>query len=127
MKRFDCRRAVVEELKKLQLFIETKNNPMVIPLCSRSKDVIEPLIKPQWYVKCDSMAKRALQVVETGELTIIPEQHVKIWNHWMTGIKDWCISRQLWWGHQIPAYFVKFNTGLDKSIREEDRWVCGHR
>lgn len=106
MKRFIARKEVLAALKEKGLYVETKNNPMVVPICSRSKDVVEPMLKPQWYVKCDEMAKSAVEAVSSGELKIIPEMHTKIWYHWMDGIRDWCISRQLWWGHRIPAYFV---------------------
>ncbi|KAM3957167.1 LOW QUALITY PROTEIN: valyl-tRNA synthetase [Aphomia sociella] len=106
MKRFDVRRNVTKALEELKLYRETKSNPMVVPLCSRSKDVVEPMLKPQWYIKCDKMAAEAIKAVKTGELKIIPEVHEKIWYHWMEEIRDWCISRQLWWGHRIPAYRV---------------------
>lgn len=134
MKRFDARKAVLEALKEKNLFVEVKNNPMVVPICSRSKDVVEPLPKPQWYVKCDEMAKKAMQAVNSGELKIIPEQHKKIWFHWMENIRDWCVSRQLWWGHRIPAYHVTVNdpTFLERpDIKsktpqelENHLWVC---
>ncbi|CAB3227290.1 unnamed protein product [Arctia plantaginis] len=106
MKRFDVRRNIIKKLEELKLYKETKENPMVVPLCSRSKDVVEPLLKPQWYIKCDKMASEAIKAVKTGELKIIPDVHEKIWYHWMENIRDWCISRQLWWGHRIPAYRV---------------------
>lgn len=89
MKRFDARKAVLASLKELGLYKATVNNPMVVPICSRSKDVVEPLIKPQWYVKCDEMAAKATEAVKTGELKIIPEIHTKTWYHWMDGIRDW--------------------------------------
>lgn len=125
MKRFDGRKAVLAKLKELGLYKETVNNPMVVPICSRSKDVVEPLIKPQWYVKCDDMAAKATEAVKSGELKIIPEGHTKTWYHWMDGIRDWCISRQLWWGHRIPAYFVRFNKASDApaDAQEEDFWI----
>lgn len=109
MKRFDARKAVLEALKELGLYKETLSHAMVVPICSRSKDIVEPLIKPQWYVKCDGMAADAIEAVKSGELKITPVVHEKIWYHWMEGIRDWCVSRQLWWGHRIPAYKVKFN------------------
>jgi valyl-tRNA synthetase len=125
MKRFDARKNVLLSLKELGLYKETVNNPMVVPICSRSKDVVEPLIKPQWYVKCEEMAAKATEVVKNGELKIIPENHTKTWYHWMDGIRDWCISRQLWWGHRIPAYFIRFNNMADTpaDAQEEDLWI----
>lgn len=125
MKRFDCRRVIVERLKELNLYKETKNNPMVVPQCSRSKDVVEPLIKPQWYVKCDDMAASAAKAVRSGELKIRPEQHEKTWFHWLDGIRDWCISRQLWWGHRIPAYLVSFSDPSVKVDENADYWIVG--
>lgn len=113
MKRFEARKAIVAALKENGLYRDTVNNPMVVPFCSRSKDVVEPMIKPQWYVKCDEMAAAAVDAVKSGELKLIPDVHTKTWDHWMGGIRDWCVSRQLWWGHRIPAYHVSFN---DASI-----------
>ncbi|KAK6627596.1 hypothetical protein RUM44_010074 [Polyplax serrata] len=127
MKRFDARKAVIEQLKKLDLYREVTDNPMVVPICSRSKDVVEPLIKPQWYVKCDEMANKATNAVRSGELKLIPENQTKIWYNWMDGIRDWCISRQLWWGHRIPAYFVTINDPAVAPGSELDNkyWVSG--
>ncbi|XP_014607810.1 PREDICTED: valine--tRNA ligase [Polistes canadensis] len=122
MKRFEVRKAILKRLKEKELFIEIKDNPMVVPICSRSKDVVEPLIKPQWYIKCDEMAKTAMKAVQDGKLKIIPEQYKKTWYHWMDGIRDWCISRQLWWGHRIPAYLIKnINNTIDDTY-----WVSAH-
>ncbi|XP_063891954.1 valine--tRNA ligase isoform X1 [Helicoverpa armigera] len=105
-KRYDVRRSIIKVLESHKLYKETKEHAMVVPLCSRSKDVVEPMLKPQWYIKCDNMAAEAIKAVKTGELKIIPDVHEKIWYHWMENIRDWCISRQLWWGHRIPAYKV---------------------
>ncbi len=91
----------------------TKDNPMVVPVCSRSKDIVEPMLKPQWYVRCKKMAEDATDAVKSGELKIIPSMFEKTWYNWMDGIKDWCISRQLWWGHQIPAYLVTVEVRID--------------
>uniref|UniRef100_A0A914Y9N0 valine--tRNA ligase n=1 Tax=Panagrolaimus superbus TaxID=310955 RepID=A0A914Y9N0_9BILA len=117
LKRFEARKKVLDALKAKGLYIETKENPMVVPVCSRSKDIVEPIIKAQWYVKCDEMAKRAMESVEKGELRIIPEFHINTWNRWLGDIRDWCISRQLWWGHRIPAYFITVN---DSNIPKGD-------
>lgn len=124
MKRFDARKEVLSSLKELGLYVETKNNPMVVPICSRSKDVVEPMIKPQWYVRCDEMAQNAMNAVKNGELKIMPEQHNKTWFLWMEGIRDWCISRQLWWGHRIPAYFATIE-GDNQDKEESEYWVSG--
>ncbi|XP_041978803.1 valine--tRNA ligase isoform X2 [Aricia agestis] len=121
-KRFDVRREIVLCLQQLGLYRETKDHAMVVPLCSRSKDVVEPMLKPQWYIRCDKMAEEAIKAVKSGELKIIPEVHEKIWYHWMEGIRDWCISRQLWWGHRIPAYRVT----ISGQQNEEERWVSAH-
>lgn len=120
MKRFQARKEIIAALKEKKLYVETKSNPMVVPICSRSKDVVEPLLKPQWYVKCDEMAQKAVEAVNSGELKIIPEMHIKTWHHWMAGIRDWCISRQLWWGHRIPAYYVT----IEKFNQDKVRLLC---
>uniref|UniRef100_A0A673LLA7 Valine--tRNA ligase n=1 Tax=Sinocyclocheilus rhinocerous TaxID=307959 RepID=A0A673LLA7_9TELE len=127
MKRFEARKAVLQALKDLGQFKEVKDNPMVVPVCSRSKDIVEPLLKPQWYVDCREMGKQAADVVRNGELKIIPDHHLKTWFNWMDNIRDWCISRQLWWGHRIPAYFVTVNDPSVKPGEDVDGhyWVSG--
>ncbi|XP_069775606.1 valine--tRNA ligase isoform X2 [Narcine bancroftii] len=127
MKRFDARKAVLEALKQRGLFKEVKDNPMVVPICSRSKDIVEPLLKPQWYIRCSEMAKMAADAVRSGDLKIIPEMHLKTWFNWMDNIRDWCISRQLWWGHCIPAYFVTVNDPVVPAGEDADGryWVSG--
>ncbi|CAL8073722.1 unnamed protein product [Calicophoron daubneyi] len=130
MKRFDAREAVRAALQQLGLYHGEADNPMVVPICSRSKDVIEPLLKPQWYLRCQQMADRAVQEVAEGRLRILPRMHVRMWNIWLKDCHDWCISRQLWWGHRIPAYHVsvlregslEFDR-LDPSLHSS--WVVG--
>uniref|UniRef100_A0A915EF10 valine--tRNA ligase n=1 Tax=Ditylenchus dipsaci TaxID=166011 RepID=A0A915EF10_9BILA len=117
MKRFDARMKVIEALKSEGLFRGVADNPMVVPICSRSSDVIEPMIKSQWYVKCSVMCQKALEVVENGDLKIIPDIHHVAWKRYLEDSRDWCISRQLWWGHRIPAYFVLID---DLNIPEGD-------
>uniref|UniRef100_A0A672N205 Valine--tRNA ligase n=1 Tax=Sinocyclocheilus grahami TaxID=75366 RepID=A0A672N205_SINGR len=127
MKRFEARKAVLQALTDLGQFKEVKDNTMVVPVCSRSKDIVEPLLKPQWYVDCREMGKQAADVVRNGELKIIPDHHLKTWFNWMDNIRDWCISRQLWWGHRIPAYFVTVNDPSVKPGEDVDGhyWVSG--
>uniref|UniRef100_A0A1I8BHA2 Valine--tRNA ligase, mitochondrial n=1 Tax=Meloidogyne hapla TaxID=6305 RepID=A0A1I8BHA2_MELHA len=125
MKRFDARKKIVEELKAIGLYKGDKCHQMIVPFCSRSNDVIEPIVKSQWYIRCKDMAERALDAVSNGSLRIVPESHVKTWNNWLGDIKDWCISRQIWWGHQIPAYFVTINEpGRPEADPSDDSyWV----
>ena len=126
MHRFEARYMVEKRLTELGLFIEKTKNPkkMVVPICSRSGDIIEPLLIPQWYVNCKDMADRAIQAVKSSELKIYPASGEKQWNHWLSNIKDWCISRQLWWGHQIPAYRVtEFLKGNKQCDFENEQWV----
>jgi valyl-tRNA synthetase len=124
-KRFDVRYNVIEELTKLGLFVKKEDNAMKVPLCNKSKDVIEPLMKPQWWMKMEGMAKKAVEVVEKGEIKIRPENSEKVYKHWLNNINDWCLSRQLWWGHQIPAYFVKIEGAAPGDQSEDEMWVTG--
>ena len=117
MKRFHARVAVVQALKDLGLYVETKDNPMQIPICSKSGDVIEPILKPQWWVNCKPLAEAALERTRAGELDIAPKSSEAEWFRWLEGIQDWCISRQLWWGHRCPAYFVNIE-GQEQDVRQ---------
>ncbi|KAG5677754.1 hypothetical protein PVAND_007485 [Polypedilum vanderplanki] len=102
--RFDAREKILNSLVDLNLLRGSKSHKMILPICSRSKDIIEFMIKPQWFVKCNDLSKQAVEAVETGQLKINPQIFEKEWFRWLTNCRDWCISRQLWWGHQIPAY-----------------------
>ena len=95
---------------------------MQIPVCSRTGDIVEPLLKPQWYVDCTDMARRAVEAVRNGELSIKPKEHEQTWYRWLENIHDWCISRQLWWGHRIPAYKVLVHEG--EKVIDQDVWVA---
>ena len=114
MKRFDARKAVVKALKELGVFKEVKEIETVLPICSRSKDVIEPMLKSQWYVNCKQMAERACNAVREKKIKIVPEFHEQVWFRWLEDCHDWCISRQLWWGHRIPAYHVRLEGDEEK-------------
>ncbi|KAI4836668.1 valine--tRNA ligase [Plasmodium brasilianum] len=104
--RFECRFKIQEELKKRNLLSDKIPNSMSLPLCSRSNDIIEYMLIPQWYLNCSELAKQAISYVKTKELAIIPAQHINTWFYWLENARDWCISRQLWWGHRIPAYKI---------------------
>lgn len=127
MPRFKARQAITEALQQKGLYRGSKNNEMRLGLCSRSNDVIEPLIKPQWYVDCNGMAKQALDVAmdaEDRKLEIIPKQYAADWKRWLENIRDWCISRQLWWGHRIPAWYVTLeDDGLKELGAYNDHWI----
>ncbi|KAJ1373978.1 hypothetical protein KIN20_036554 [Parelaphostrongylus tenuis] len=128
MRRFEARKAIIDDLKELGLYHGSKDNAMVVPICSRSKDIVEPLLKAQWYVKCDEMARKAIEAVESGELKLIPDYHVVTWNRWLQSSRDWCISRQLWWGHRVPAYFITVNDGKTPvgDPCDDKYWVSAH-
>jgi valyl-tRNA synthetase len=114
-KRFDARYTVTEELTKLGLFVKKEPNPMKVPLCSKSKDVIEPLMKPQWWLNMKEMGEAGLKAVQDGQITIAPDTARRSYQRWLEGINDWCLSRQLWWGHRIPAVSLQWN-GLSHLV-----------
>jgi len=123
-KRFDVRYKVVEELTKLGLFVTKTDNPMTLPICSRSKDVIETVVKPQWWMRMEDMAKDAVDVVVDGQIQIRPEMHKRKYLAWMKDVHDWCLSRQLWWGHQIPAYYITIE-GQNSEDEDDKYWFTG--
>lgn len=122
-KRFDARYGVINELEKLGLYVGKQNNKMQIPLCEKSKDVIEPVMKPQWWMHMEPLAKPAVEVVKNGSIKIQPDTAARSYVRWMENVDDWCLSRQLWWGHQVPAYFVKIQDGPAYDT-ESEYWVC---
>lgn len=124
MKRFDVRYKIQDDLKAKGLYVGKKDNPMTVPLCEKSKDVIEPLMKPQWWMKMEHMAADALKVVTSGEIKILPESAEKSYIRWMSNVNDWCLSRQLWWGHQAPMYFAQIN-GEEGNESDGSLWFSG--
>ena len=110
--RFVARKKIVADLDAAGLLVETKKHKLMVPRCARTGQVIEPMLTDQWFVAMNkpgadgrSIAAKAIDVVKSGEVRFVPEQWVNTYDHWMNNIQDWCISRQLWWGHQIPAWY----------------------
>ncbi|QNP59327.1 valine--tRNA ligase [Paenacidovorax monticola] len=112
MDRFVARKAVVADLEAIGALVEVKKHKLMVPICTRTGQVIEPMLTDQWFVamgKPDetgkSIAQKAIDAVASGQVQFVPENWVNTYNQWMNNIQDWCISRQLWWGHQIPAWY----------------------
>ena len=103
--RFEARKAVVEDLKALGLLVKIEDRPHNTGACYRCGSIVEPITSEQWFVKMKPLAKDAIDVVNSGGTKFVPERFSKIYTHWMENVRDWCISRQLWWGHRIPAWY----------------------
>ena len=107
MDRYEARKAIVEDLEKLGLLVKVVPHTHQVGTHDRCKTTVEPLIKPQWFVKMEEMARPAKEAVVSGKLRLVPERMNKVYYNWLDNIRDWCISRQLWWGHRIPAYYCQ--------------------
>ncbi|MEY4712616.1 MAG: hypothetical protein RIS88_2066 [Pseudomonadota bacterium] len=113
--RFAARKRVVADLEAQGLLVETRKHKLMVPRCARTGQVVEPMLTDQWFVAMNqvgkgdatgkSIAQKAIDVVQSGQVRFVPENWVNTYNQWMNNIQDWCISRQLWWGHQIPAWY----------------------
>ena len=105
MDRYEARKKIVARLEELGLLVKVEPHSHNVGTHDRCKTTVEPMVKPQWFVRMDEMAKPAIEVLKSGRLKFVPESFGKTYLHWLEGIRDWCISRQLWWGHRIPAYY----------------------
>ncbi|MBI2609537.1 MAG: valine--tRNA ligase [Deltaproteobacteria bacterium] len=122
--RFQARKKVLEDLKKQNLLEKEEDYKLNISLCSRCETVVEPRLSTQWFVKTKPLAKPAMKVVKEKKIKIIPSHYEKIYFHWMNNIQDWCISRQLWWGHRIPAWYCGECGKITVSRKDPSR--CEH-
>ena len=120
--RLDARKAVVADLEALGLLVKKEVHTRNVGTCYRCATTVEPMTSPQWFVKMEPLAKEALDVVEDGRIEFIPERFTKIYRNWMENAHDWCISRQLWWGHQIPAWYCAPCGHV--TVSREDPTVC---
>ena len=122
--RFSCRDKILEDLTQRDLLKKVEEYDHTIGHCYRCKTVVEPLISKQWFVKVKPLAESALEAVEKGETVIIPNNWEKTYFEWMHSIRDWCISRQIWWGHQIPAWTCHACGKI--TVTREDPDQCAH-
>lgn len=113
--RFECRQQLWTDMETEGLVIKADPYTQRVPRSQRGGEIIEPLVSSQWFVKTEGMGAKALKAVEDGDIKIVPQRFDKIWNNWLTDIHDWCVSRQLWWGHRIPVWYVG-ETGEDEFI-----------
>jgi valyl-tRNA synthetase len=125
--RFEARKKITADLKNQGLLVEVKPHKLMVPRGDRTHAVIEPLLTDQWYVAMDDLAKRGLEGVASGEVKFIPENWSHVYNQWLKNIQDWCISRQLWWGHRIPAWYDEDNNIFVAHSLEEAQQLAGER
>ena len=107
MERYEARKQIVKDLEELGLLVKVVPHTHMVGTHDRCGTTVEPMVKPQWFVKMEEMARPAKEAVEKGELRLIPERMNKVYYNWLDNIRDWCISRQLWWGHRIPAWYCQ--------------------
>ncbi|HBN38503.1 MAG TPA: valine--tRNA ligase [Ruminococcaceae bacterium] len=122
--RYECRKEIVKDLEAEGALIEVEDYSHNVGTCYRCHTSIEPRLSKQWFVKMEPLAKPAIDVVKNGKVKFVPERFDKIYFHWMENIKDWCISRQLWWGHRIPAWYCD-DCG-EVTVSKEDACTCAH-
>ncbi len=122
--RFECRKNMWEDMRAEGLVIKEEPYTTTIPRSQRGGEIIEPMVSTQWFVKIEPLAEKALAAVKNGDIRIVPERFEKIYFNWLENIKDWCISRQLWWGHRIPVWYCADCNG--QTVAREDPTECVH-
>ena len=124
MDRYEARAAMVKDLEALGLLVKVEPHTHNVGTHDRCKTTVEPLVKPQWFVRMEEMAKPAIEAVQNGELKLIPDRMDKTYYNWLNNIRDWCVSRQLWWGHRIPAYYCQECGEI--TVSREKVCTCPH-
>lgn len=124
MDRFECREALVEGLRQKRLLVKIEPHVHSVGHCYRCHTVIEPYLSDQWFVRMKPLAQSAIKATEEGKVTFYPERWTKVYLNWLENVRDWCISRQIWWGHQIPAWYCK-DCG-ETNVSMEDPRACTH-
>ena len=122
MDRYECRKILVRDLEEMGVLVSVEEHEHAVGHCSRCHTTVEPLVSKQWFVKMESLAKPAIEAVKSGKIKFVPERFTKIYCNWLENIRDWCISRQLWWGHRIPAWYCD-DCG-ETIVSREDVTVC---
>jgi len=127
MDMYEAREKIVQKLEELGNLVKIEDYTHNVGKCYRCHSTIEPKISDQWFVKMKELAQPAIEAVKTGKIKFVPERYDKTYFHWMENIQDWCISRQIWWGHQIPAYYCEKckEITVDTKIPEKCS-KCGH-
>ncbi|MDI9499234.1 MAG: valine--tRNA ligase [Bacillota bacterium] len=126
MERYEARKRIVEDLRELGLLEKIENHSHNVGTCYRCDTVIEPILSRQWFVKMKPLAEPAIEAVRNGTIKFVPERFSKIYFNWMENIQDWCISRQLWWGHRIPAYYCQGCGEMTVAREQPDTCpICG--
>ncbi|MGC8900583.1 MAG: valine--tRNA ligase [bacterium] len=126
MDRYKARAAIIDELQKLGMLVKIENYKLSLGTCYRCGTATEPMVSTQWFVKTEPLAEKAIEAVKQHKTRIIPQQWEKVYFEWMENIKDWCISRQIWWGHRIPAWYCEECNGITVSTDQPDKCSkCG--
>lgn len=121
MDRYECRKQLVNDLKEQGFLVKIDEHSHAVGHCQRCRTVVEPLISKQWFVSMVPLAKPAIEAVQSGKIQFVPERFTKIYINWLDGIRDWCISRQIWWGHRIPAWYCECGETI---VSRDDISVC---
>jgi valyl-tRNA synthetase len=124
MDRFECRKRLWADMEAAGLTIRTEPYVTQVPRSQRGGEIVEPMVSTQWFVKIKPMADMGLVAVRSGRITIIPERFTKVYYNWLENIRDWCVSRQLWWGHRIPAWYCADCKGM--TVAKADPAACEH-